>query len=629
MFLRHLALLGALLIGQAHAATTPTVSAVNTEGFYGSRNLLKNAGFEPRIGKVFWTASGGTFSTTTTAANVGRGSQSATWDSNSASQTLCSSALAIPAGLYGRNGEVSANLQCSSGTCTHTISVYDGSSTIQSQTITSSTNYTRSTLNFIFPTSGNIQMCLTSVASDEPQLNIDDGYLGEARNLTNTVITTPWSNSLTWTVNGYGTNTSQNIYWRRVGDTMEVRGSWVNGTVAASTAYIQLPSAYTIDTNKLPSNSSGTVVGILEQMNTSSNDVFAPAIGQMLFYDGSTNNQVFIAGYSSTNFTKNNGSSLSSTGNKQTFQMVIPISGWETQTAYTADTYAFSWSGYHAQDCSWARTNTSYGDPTADSTCTFTERTNRNAGTVTSYLSGSDKLPGIVISLPRTGRYFVCAGAKWTAASLTSTIDLKLSDGTTTISEYQIQEPVATAYMYAKMCGIYNATSAGSKTFSIQSKSSTGAITIAALSTNTSAVEWDIFAIDQALPAPVLVGSVTSNSTGQERTERLTFGGSSVDTFGSAGGLCTSSPCTIWRQSGSWVTSVTRGSTGNYTVNIASGIFSAPPTCNFSANNGVTATGIFPLIQGATATSLTLRTRNAADSADIDAQGWVDCKGPR
>jgi hypothetical protein len=42
---------------------------------------------------------------------------------------------------------------------------------------------------------------------------------------------------------------------------------------------------------------------------------------------------------------------------------------------------------------------------------------------------------------------------------------------------------------------------------------------------------------------------------------------------------CTSSPCTIAYQSGSWLASVTRAGIGAYSLNVNSGTFSATPTC--------------------------------------------------
>jgi hypothetical protein len=154
----------------------------NQEAAYISqKNILINPGFEN--GSAKWSASGGSFTITTTFANVGSGERAASWDSNAANQTFTSTAVPIPAGDYGANYEVSANLKCGSGTCTHLIEAFDGTNVIASQAITSSTTYTRTTLNFVAPTSGNISARIRSVAADEPVLYIDDVYLGRARNV--------------------------------------------------------------------------------------------------------------------------------------------------------------------------------------------------------------------------------------------------------------------------------------------------------------------------------------------------------------------------------------------------------------------------------------------------------------
>jgi hypothetical protein len=62
-------------------------------------------------------------------------------------------------------------------------------------------------------------------------------------------------------------------------------------------------------------------------------------------------------------------------------------------------------------------------------------------------------------------------------------------------------------------------------------------------------------------------------------------------------GPCTSSPCTITSQSGSWISSMTRSSTGNYTVNFQTGIFSGAPSCSmtgyqFCTSNSATSSAL-------------------------------------
>ena len=64
-----------------------------------------------------------------------------------------------------------------------------------------------------------------------------------------------------------------------------------------------------------------------------------------------------------------------------------------------------------------------------------------------------------------------------------------------------------------------------------------------------------------------------------DRTVHVRFGGPTDFT------ACTSSPCTIYSQSGSWVTSVEIGVNAAYEINIAPGTFTERPTCTCSAQD--------------------------------------------
>jgi hypothetical protein len=162
-------------------SSTRRIQAKTTNGFLSNENILSDGGFEN--GGTGWTASGGSYSpTTSTAANVERGSKAGDWDSSAAAQTLVSETIAIPAGMYGRNGVVSCAFKAASGTATHTLTANDGTNDlVTGQTIASSTSsYQRTSVNFIFPSSGNIKVKIASVASNEPEVFIDGCYLGLA-----------------------------------------------------------------------------------------------------------------------------------------------------------------------------------------------------------------------------------------------------------------------------------------------------------------------------------------------------------------------------------------------------------------------------------------------------------------
>jgi hypothetical protein len=122
--------------------------------------------------------------------------------------------------------------------------------------------------------------------------------------------------------------------------------------------------------------------------------------------------------------------------------------------------------------------------------------------------------------------------------------------------------------------------------------------------------------------APILVGSVTSTTTGQEHIERAHFGSGSEASPGS----CTSSPCTILSQSGSWLTSVTRSNTGLYAFNIAAGEFSSYPSCFFTVGQSNTR-GYCSGDGNPTSSTGTLLCYNTSNSAQ-DTDVYIMCMGP-
>ena len=161
-----------------------------------------------------------------------------------------------------------------------------------------------------------------------------------------------------------------------------------------------------------------------------------------------------------------------------------------TLTAMTAGT-AISCQYYHDSTCSWSRTNTSYGDPTADSTCAFTQRSNNNCGTVTSYLSGSDKLPGIVFTPTVTAYYEICADTQAESAG-TPNISFKMTDGTNTWAERGYEISSANNLIPFTICGIQSLTGATPYSVRIQTSSSSSTSVISTNSSAGVAIEWRI-----------------------------------------------------------------------------------------------------------------------------------------
>lgn len=143
-----------------------------------------------------------------------------------------------------------------------------------------------------------------------------------------------------FTYAGLGTVTTNNVWTRRVGDSLEIRGFVTPGTPAASTFSIILPSTYRIDTAKL--SSSHQRLGYIERLNSTASTFASVNYGPFpVFYDGSTNDRLFAASTSasSTTYTKTTGDNiLSAPGNSASFVVTIPILGWGTSQILSSET---------------------------------------------------------------------------------------------------------------------------------------------------------------------------------------------------------------------------------------------------------------------------------------------------
>ena len=121
------------------------------------------------------------------------------------------------------------------------------------------------------------------------------------------------------------------------------------------------------------------------------------------------------------------------------------------------------------------------------------------------------------------------------------------------------------------LCGEYKATSIASVTLSIQTRASSGSVTIAAQGQAASAIEWSITQIDQSFPTPLIANGVVSQSAGVELMCRATVTSS-----------CTTDPCTIASQSGC-ATAINRSATGTYNATLTG--YSGTPSCTCKCGN--------------------------------------------
>lgn len=133
--------------------------------------------------------------------------------------------------------------------------------------------------------------------------------------ITNWVVYTPTYGA------GFGTTSSSNMYWRRVGDTVQIRGTFTIGTVAGSAASVTMPNSIVADnTGKVQTTQNCGYI-------TGSNSTKINRVGIV-----SPNSNLITFGITDTSgtsaFTAQNGNSIFITGENVYLQCEVPINGW-------------------------------------------------------------------------------------------------------------------------------------------------------------------------------------------------------------------------------------------------------------------------------------------------------------
>lgn len=542
-------------------------------------------------GVTSWTASGGTKTAETSSPLFGAGSLN--WDASALNQTLSSAAKSIPVGLQGMDclGMLAYTYGGTSGDLA--LQVYDGTTVLSEVSLEQATSPVTAFIGFTCPTSGTVLLRLIAKVSNPSSIMIDGAKENAGQvHLGSNILLSKVANAELFgsvTITAAGTLSCE---WQESGSGWE--SFPVDNDCNLGTATGKLQAAATkIPAFVAPSMPKGEY---LVYATFPGLDASATIITWAL-YDGTNRKGKIVSAGSGgtrvhniiayfsyatdqTNLTFNiQCNSPTGAGGECQIEnynvggadgdiefKVIKLPSTTQTVMGSTDDMAQSWSGYHDSDCSWARTNTAYGDPAVDSTCTFTQKTNRNFGTVTSYLSGSDKLPGIVFTPKKVGNYYVCALPTLNDGGLNTNYNARLWDGTTTIAENYFAPGTTLGVIYGiPLCGIYNATSVSPTTLSIQLKSGADSLTIVGNSV-APAVQWSIFYMDSGFPMPFLTKQLQSSSDSvmKHATAKIANSGTpSVD-----------------RQDGSWLAGTfTDNGTGDITVNFSAGAFSSAPNC--------------------------------------------------
>jgi len=590
-----------------------------------NKNLLVNGGFES--GKQKWTASAGTFAVTTSSPMIGL--QHATWDAAASADTLTSTALAIPVGMYGRNGAVSCLITTASGTATHTIQAYDGSNILASASVTSSTSPTRTTTNFIFPSSGNISLRLYANA-DEPSVALDDCYLGPAEGYnTDSVsqaseygsLTYPGKASCEWarTSNATFADFSADTDC----DTAVVTGNAsIPATKLPAVKFANLPpgnylfvatSRFAVVTAsqqcsfRFSDGTNGTSPNII---GSTAGNGMGTITGRISYTTAQSNITIGVqtTGVAANNDCRVDAQVATTTG----FAITVYRFPTTSEQTFTPDKYANSWSGYHDATCSWARTNAAYGAPTDDATCVLVQSTNTNFGTVS---TSGNVSPAITFTPSGLFKYEVCANVYINMGTSGSQIGAQMLDGAATvIADTSFIITSNGSSVTQTLCGLWTPASIAAQTISIQTKASGGAVTISS-GNGVSSIRWKIVAINQPFPASLITNAVTSPYLGVTHTAVAKL---NCD----AGSAITS-------QLGTWVSSIGNISGGACAVVIAGGIFSATPYCSASVDAAFASVGLIVAANATSATAVSIDCEQDESTACTAHDTVLTCTGAK
>jgi hypothetical protein len=240
------------------------------------------------------------------------------------------------------------------------------------------------------------------------------------------------------------------------------------------------------------------------------------------------------------------------------------------------------------------------GSASAEVPCSGT-----NPSTGLTCAAGSESM-GVVFTPPYAGWFDVCAyGSANTAAATVSVISRLIETPNNAQTNLQTGQAAPETYSAAgaattnqSSCSTFYFANTTKRTVRLMYEANGSGSFTADRSGTIGQRDWR-FTVRPALQniaRPVLTGDqVTTPNAASPRVYALEFGGASRGTS------CTSTPCTLHFNPGNWVTSVTRNSAGNYTVNIPSTTFgSGAYTCTCSTAATSAGCQIFGGTPGAT-----------------------------
>jgi hypothetical protein len=226
-------------------------------------------------------------------------------------------------------------------------------------------------------TSYRLILHVASVSALAYTLNFTNAKVGLGDNVVQVPSQSDWTSYTPSYGSGLGTCTNSSLFYKRVGDTIFIEGTFTNGTQPGGSArlYFSLPSGLTVDNSKLYTSGQNQAVGIYGQAQMNSDGVFvANDAGMLVICNESYSNLYF-----SPTFQGAGQYSITQPLRRDTatiwVQAQVPVSQWAGSTVGLTNSrveFAFNTSTNDADD------TTSFGYGAAGTRANFTFSTERN-----------------------------------------------------------------------------------------------------------------------------------------------------------------------------------------------------------------------------------------------------------
>ena len=573
----------------------------------GYNNLILNPSFEHTTATTSWTQGSGTSCAAET-----------TEVSDGAKSLLCTLTAATAASVYqdvtptvkmsGINFEYGVWIKTASTTlsvCARQAAATVGSCT----TVIGDSVWHYYPINYPGPSSGSVGVSVVPLSSTTGTYYIDAGYVGKARNI-GTVAQASFFGGMEQAGAGscvYSENTSTGLSdFKDLGSGSGCNAWTVSGSVTATGTNDHRP----VLSNLAPGTYQVTISGVFL-------DDTANQLCTFRLSDGTTT-------YQPQGTTVPNAANGAATNVlTYTIPYTTPQSSI-TLKLQAADNGAGSCSLYNVANLNAAWKI--YYFPSQAQTVVNMNQSNYGATAYTPTITGVGTPTGVSFFHKREGEFIYIWGYGVTGTVTGSAVSFTLPDSLTIDTTKGTSTGSRVGDVSVSGASIYMA-----KT---ETATSTSLFYIAGTSVTSKSVGTDIgnttaFAINAKIPisgwtenqnAPLLVGGVTSNTSGMERIERATVN-------------CSSSS-SVTSQSGSWISSVGNISSGVCSITLAAGIFSATPSCTVAHN--ASDAGVVSMNQllanSATSLSYTCRYVNSGSSTVnncTSASANIICMGAR